>query len=128
MVRHVRPLLTVFIVVNILLILLRILLVPDILYPVLWTGNAILFVASLISFYLFKKALLDKNPHAFIRLVYGGILLKMVICVAAAMLYILLTDGRVSKSAILECFCLYFLYTFIEIKKIMQLSKQQKNA
>lgn len=96
--------------------------------PVLWAANTILFLASLFSFILYRKALSDKNAHAFLRFVYGGMVLKMGICLLAVIAYVLLTKGGVSKAAILESFGLYFLYTFVEVKKLMRLSKEQKNA
>ena len=128
MFRPLLPLVILFFFINIVLALLKIFIVRDIQYPVLWVGNAILFLASLLSFYLYRRALLDNNAHVFLRLVYGGMILKMGICLAAALVYILMTHGGVSKTAVLECFGLYFLYTFVEMKKLMQLSKQQKNA
>jgi hypothetical protein len=127
MFRSFLPLIILFLVVNLILGILKILF-PDTAFQVLLAGNMVLFLASLLSFYLYRRALLDKNPNVFIRLVYGGMILKMGICIAAALLYILLNKGGIRKNAILECFALYFLYTFVEVKKLMRLSKQQKNA
>lgn len=121
-------LLILFFLINIVLMLLKICLVQNIEYPVLFTGNAVLFLASLLSFYLYRRALLGNNAHVFLRFVYGGMFLKMGICLAAALMYIILTGGEVSKTAVLECFGLYFLYTFVEVKILMRLSKLQKNV
>jgi hypothetical protein len=97
-------------------------------YIVLQSGNAILFLATLFSFFLYNKALQNNNPHVFIRFIYGGMFLKMIICIAAAMVYIFLARNSVSKFALFGCFGLYIVYTFAEVKVLMQLSKQQKDA
>jgi hypothetical protein len=126
--RPALPLILLFICVNILLALLKIGPVHGIQFSTLWAGNLILFMASLLSFLLFRRSLSGNNPHVFLRFVYAGMFLKMAICLAAAVLYLLLTKGEVSENAIFECFGLYFLYTFVEVKLLMRMSKQQKNA
>lgn len=127
-IRPLLPLFFLFFLINVVLILLKIALVQGISYPVLVIGNAILFFASLLSFFLYRKALFDKNPQVFLRFLYGGMLIRMSICLLAALLYIFLTDGGVNRNAVLECFVLYFIYTFVEVRKLMRMSKEQKNA
>ena len=95
---------------------------------VLLVGNLILFVATLLSFFIYKKALFNLNVHIFLRALYGGMFLKMIIAMVAALVYILLAQEKVSKAGIFGCFGLYFLYTFVEVKILMRLSKQHKNA
>ena len=97
-------------------------------YIVLLSGNAILFLATLFSFYLYNKALQNNNPHVFLRFIYGGMFLKMIICITAAMVYIFMARNTVSKFALFGCFGLYIIYTFAEVKVLMQLSKQQKDV
>ncbi len=95
---------------------------------VLLAGNIVLFGATLLSFFLYKKALANNNAQAFLRYIYGGMFLKMIICIAAALVYIFIARNTVNKYALLGCFGLYIIYTFIEVKILMQMSKQQKNA
>ena len=118
----------IFILANIILIILKNQIPGDIDFAVLFVGNAILFVATLISFYLYRKAIINKNPHVFVRFVYGGLLLKMIICIAAALVYILIARNNVNKIALFGCFGLYIIYTFAEVRMLIQLSKQQKDA
>lgn len=94
---------------------------------VLIIGNLILFAATSLSFYFYYKAIRNNNVPAFLRMIYSGMFLKMLICLFAAFIYII-TAETVSKSAIFGCMFLYFLYTFIEIAILMKLSKQSKNA
>jgi hypothetical protein len=126
-----RPLLiftVIFLLATVVLLILKSLLnTGNINYTVLLAGNAILFLVTLISYNLYRKALLHNNVQAFLRLVYSGMLLKMVICIAAVLVYVLVAGHSVNKIAIFGCFGLYFIYTFAEVKTLMNLSKQ-KNA
>jgi len=97
-------------------------------FTVLFIGNLILFVATRISFWMYNKSLQNNNPQYFLRMVYGGLLSKMGICIAAALIYILIARSTVNKYALFGCFGFYFIYTFIEVRLLMQLSKGKKNA
>jgi hypothetical protein len=97
-------------------------------YDVLLTGNAILLLATLTSFYFYQRALRNNQVHAFMRSIYSGMLLKMTICLAAAFLYVFLARQLVSKITILGCFGLYLVYTFVEVTVLMQRSKLSKDA
>jgi ABC-type transport system involved in multi-copper enzyme maturation permease subunit len=91
-------------------------------------GNALLFLAALFSFLLFSKGLQTTSAHAFVRMTYSGMLLKMGICLAATIIYALASGGKVNKAAIFVCFGFYFIYTFFEVKILTRMSKEQKNA
>jgi len=93
---------------------------------VMLAGNAVLFVATFISFYLFSRSLGNNNVHAFLRMIYGGMFAKMLICLFAALIYIMIVKKGVSKGAIFGCMFLYFVYTFVEISIIMKLSRKDK--
>ena len=93
---------------------------------VMIVGNLILFLATLGSFSLYTKAIRNNNVQVFLRMVYGGMFLKMMICLIAAFVYIVSVKKGVSKGAIFGCMFLYFLYTFVEVSILMKLSKQQK--
>lgn len=93
---------------------------------VMIVGNIILFLATAGSFNLYHRSLRNNNVQVFLRLVYGGMFLKMMICLVAAFIYIVTVRKGVSKGAIFGCMFLYFLYTFVEVSILMKLSKQQK--
>ena len=95
---------------------------------VLIIGNAILFIATLISFFLYRKALKNNQPHKFLKYIYGGMFLKMLVCLIAAFAYIASLGKDVNKAGIFGCMFLYFLYTFVEVSILLRLSKEQKNA
>jgi hypothetical protein len=93
-------------------------------FRVLLIGNGILFLATGISFFLYSKALRNQNIQAFLRMVYSSLLIKMVFCIAATLLYLFLAGPEVNKHAILGCFGLYMVYTFLEVKVLMKLTKK----
>ena len=95
---------------------------------VLIVGNLILFVATILSFFLYTRALKNDKPHKFLKYIYGGMFLKMLICLIAAFIYIASYGQNVNKPAIFGCMFLYFVYTFVEVSILLRLSKQQKNA
>jgi hypothetical protein len=60
-------------------------------------------------------------------MVYSGMILKMLICIVAVLVYAF-AFKPVEKAAILIFFGLYFLYTFAEVRIVMRLNKEKKNA
>jgi hypothetical protein len=91
-------------------------------------GNLILFIATLISFYLYYKALQNDRVAVFLRMIYGGMFIKMMLCLFAAIIYISIAGKSTNKGGIFICMFLYFLYTFLEMSILMKLSKQLKNG
>lgn len=121
------PILVIFIVVSLILALVPSL---DFLWnmsrTVMLVGNFILFAATLVSFQMYRRSLANNNVHAFLRLIYGGMFAKMMICLFAALIYIMIAKKDVSKGAIFGCMFLYFVYTLMEISIIMKLSRKEK--
>lgn len=129
LVRAFMPIALVFIVTTVILLI-----VPGLDYlwnmsrPVMLAGNFILFIATAFSFYLYQKSLKNNNVHAFLRMIYGGMFIKMLICLFAAVIYIMAAKKEVSKGAIFGCMFLYFVYTFVEISIIMKLSRKKSHV
>lgn len=92
-------------------------------YLVLLVGNLVLFLATTFSFYLYSRALRNKNIQVFLRMMYSSLLIKMVFCLAATLLYLFVAGKDVNKAAIIACFVLYMVYTYMEVKVLMRLSK-----
>lgn len=123
------PLVLIFIITNGLLILFQERLSKfDIDVDVAMIGNIILLVATFLSFLLYKKSLRSDRPQTFLKFIYGGMFLKMLICLIAAGIYIVVYGKDVNKAAVFICMFLYFLYTFVEVSILLRLSKEQKNA
>ena len=93
---------------------------------VLLGGNELLFVLTSISYLLHLKSLRNQNPHFFVRMVYGSLIIKMFACMIAAGAYGLLSPA-INKSGILGCFILYIVYTFLEVRVLIKFLKKLPN-
>lgn len=96
-------------------------------FAILLIGNLLLFAVSFYSLRLGIKALQHKNVQVFLRLVYSSLLIKLFLLSIAALIYIARVKQEVNKPALFGCFGLYLIYTFTEVRLVMQQSKQ-KNA
>jgi len=94
-------------------------------YLVLSVGNLVLFLATAFSFYLYSRALRNKNAHLFLRMMYSSLLVKMVFCLAATLLYLFVAGKDFNKAGIIASLILYVVYTYAEVKVLMRLSKNQ---
>jgi hypothetical protein len=95
---------------------------------VLLGGDELLFALTGISYLLHIRSLRSSNPHAFVRMVYSSLIVKMFACMIAAFLYGSFSK-TINRNAIIGCFILYILYTFLEVKILMKfLKKEPKNA
>jgi hypothetical protein len=92
---------------------------------VLIIGNAVLFVVSIISFLLGRRAMNNPNPHAFVRSVYVSVMVKLFVCMIAAFVYISMFKSQLNKPALFICMGLYLVYTFMEVSGLMKLLKQK---
>ncbi|MGZ3859518.1 MAG: hypothetical protein ACXVMS_08300 [Flavisolibacter sp.] len=88
-------------------------------------GNLLLFLITLLSFSLGLKGLKNPNPHAFVRSVYSGMMLKLFVCIIAAFIYIAFYRSTLNKPALFTCMGLYLVYTFAEVSILMKLLKQK---
>jgi len=95
---------------------------------VLLIGNLILFMATILSFFLFTRSFYSKNAHAIVRTMYSGVLIKMMMCLVAVFIYISIAGKSVNKAGVFGCMFLYLIYTFTEVAILMKLSKQKKNV
>ena len=97
-------------------------------HNVLIIGNAILFLITLMSFSLAQRGLNSPNSHAFVRAVYGSVMIKLFLCLIAAFIYISTNKGNLNKPALFTCMGLYLVYTFMEVSALMKLLRGKKNA
>jgi hypothetical protein len=94
-------------------------------FMVVLVGNAVLFLATGFSFYLYSKALRNNNTQLFLRMMYSSLLVKMVFCLAATLLYLFVAGKDFNKAGIIASLILYVVYTYAEVKVLMRLSKNQ---
>ncbi|MEO5684799.1 MAG: hypothetical protein ABIQ88_19310 [Chitinophagaceae bacterium] len=91
-------------------------------------GNLLLFAVSLVSLLLYQRAMSHPTTLGFLRNTYSGLFLKLLVCLIAVIIYILIERERVNKPAIFACVFLYFLYMLLEMRSLMQWNKARRNA
>lgn len=97
-------------------------------YRVLLAGNILLFAVTTVSFILYVKELGNKNVHAFVRVMYGSLLVKLMVCLVAVLIYAAIARAAVNRNGIFGCFILYVLYTWLEVRILLRLMKRANNA
>ncbi len=123
------PILVVFVLVNIIPVVFSGFIAKvQIDQSVLIVGNLVLFAVTIVSFLLYRNAMIAGNTHGFIKNVYGGLFLKFFVCIIAAFIYIYNVREAVNKAGVFCLMFLYLVYTFLEISILMKNSKHKKNA
>jgi hypothetical protein len=97
-------------------------------WQVLSGGNLFLYAVAMVSMHMLSRGLHAANTHAFLRNAYGGVLVKLFTCAAAAFIYILVSGNNLNKPALFACMGLYLIYTFVEMSVIMKQSNRRKNV
>ena len=92
---------------------------------VLLIANVLLFVITLISFMLALRGLKNPNPNAFVRSVYGSMIIKLFAGMIAATIYISIYQKGLNKPALFGSMGLYLLYTFAEVTVLTKLLRQK---
>ncbi|MGZ8535044.1 MAG: hypothetical protein ACXWV4_05880 [Flavitalea sp.] len=129
LVRSLLPLTLIFIFTNGFFIAGKTLLEKwNISQSVVLVGNLILLLATIVSFVMYWKSLQNDKVQVFLRMIYGGMFIKMMICLFTALIYIMIVQKGVNKGGIFVCMGLYFLYTFVEMSILMKVSKLKKNG
>ncbi len=97
--------------------------------PVLFAGNLLLFAVSLGSLLLYQRAMAHPTTMGFLRHTYSGLFLKLLVCIFAILLYVVINrTEHINKPAILACVFLYFIYSLLEMRSLMQWNKARRNA
>ncbi|MBS1744477.1 MAG: hypothetical protein JST81_15720 [Bacteroidetes bacterium] len=92
---------------------------------VLIAANILFLLISYISFSIQKKAMSNTNPHVFVRSVSGAMMLKMLFCIIALVIYIFASGDAFNKRAVFISLFLYLLYLFVEVMIVMKLNKKR---
>jgi hypothetical protein len=96
-------------------------------YRVIAGANALLLFLSIISLTLHAKALSNPNPNVFVRSVMLANILKLLGIAAAALIYISVSGKNTSTNAVFICLFLYVIYTWVEKRATIRLSKSKQN-
>src|SRR5574338_438839 len=93
---------------------------------VLIVGNLILFVVTLLSFWLGQRGLRSGNVQAFVRSIYSSFIVKFFIIAIAAFIYIITMKKNVNKPALISVRVFYLVYAFLEVSILMKMAKEKK--
>jgi hypothetical protein len=97
---------------------------PDYRFKVLMGANALMLVLSLISFFLVTREFKNK-PHAFVRGVYAGTFLKLLSCMAAIMIYVMLNKNDIHKPTLFVLFGIYAVYSIVETSLLSKIARMK---
>ncbi|MEY3060111.1 MAG: hypothetical protein RL000_1463 [Bacteroidota bacterium] len=121
-----QPIYILFIIINLIgLILYKQLKTVGVDPDVLLVGNIFVFALTIVSFYLLNKGLNAKTTFNFMSAVYGSFLMKMVVGAAAVVVYVVYAGEQKNLPGVFASMFLYLLYTFFEIKGLLELLKNK---
>ncbi len=91
---------------------------------VLMIANLLFFVMSIVIFIMQQKALMNKNPHVFVRSILGSVMIKMLVCVLAIILYKICFGIYFSKISVFVAMFFYLFYLAVEVSILLKMNKQ----
>lgn len=81
--------------------------------PALMVGNIIMAILCIVSYFIVVKQIASR-PQAFVRGVSGASLLKLLVCMAGVLTYVLVYRPNVHKPSIFVLLGIYAAYSTIE--------------
>lgn len=115
--------LTIFILLTILFFVLR-KMDPSYRFNILETGNVIMALLSLAAYLLVDRKI-EGSPHAFIRGVYSASFLKLMVCMIAILVYVLLFRSTIHKPTVFVLFGIYAVYTITETWLLTRIAREK---
>ena len=91
---------------------------------VLLGANVLFFLLTIVSFFIQRRGMLNKNPHVFVRSVTGGMMVKMVFCILAVIAYVYASGEQFNKRGVFIGLFLYLVYLAIEVMVVMKMNKK----
>lgn len=116
--------LVVFVVLSVAFIFMKTA-APQFHFPVLMTGNVIMAVLSLVTFFIVMKQMHSK-PDAFVRGVYASSFLKLFVCMIAIVAYVMINRPHIHKPSLFVLFGIYAVYSIVETTLLSRLAKEVK--
>jgi hypothetical protein len=98
--------------------------VLDINIEVLLMGNLFVSTITLFSFWMLFRGLKANSTLSFMTSVYGSFIVKLVVSAIVVVVYAKRAGEAMNTSGIFASMFLYLIYTFFEIKGLLDLSKK----
>jgi hypothetical protein len=86
-------------------------------------GNIMLCFVTLFSLYFLKTGMQAKATSKFLGSVYSSFLIKFFIVGLAVFIYAFTHKGALNKPSLFSLMFMYLVYTFFEIKALLQIGK-----
>ncbi|HLO79628.1 MAG TPA: hypothetical protein VK166_01645 [Chitinophagaceae bacterium] len=120
-----RPIILLFIILNAFIIVFRRSLTSEEFnVDMLIIGNIILFGITMLSFVLLSRGMKASSTPAFLRSIYGSFMIKFFIVAIAVFGYAFSAKANLNKPGLFTLMFLYLVYTFLEIRTLMKLSRK----
>jgi hypothetical protein len=98
---------------------------PQYRFSLLMTGNVVMAILSLLTYFIVKKTM-NQKPEAFVRGVYGATFLKLMVCMASILVYVMMNRSNVHKPSLFILFGIYAVYTTVESWLLSKLARNAK--
>ncbi len=86
-------------------------------------ANSLLFLVGIISLMMHTKALGNKNPNVFVRSIMAATFIKLMVILAAVMIYVVAAGSGRSIGAVIAGLGLYIVYTIFEVRAALQMNR-----
>lgn len=96
-------------------------------YTIVIASICLFFLVSLLIFRMQYQAMHHSNPNVFVRSVMMGMIIKILICIGAAVAYYFTSGPAFNKPAVYLGMIVYVIFLTVEVRTIMKLNKT-KNA
>jgi hydrogenase-4 membrane subunit HyfE len=94
---------------------------------IIWS-NLILCALTLFSHYLLYKGMRARTTAGFLKAVYGSFLFKLLLVGGLVAVYVFTHRETANKASLITSMVLYLVYTAVEVRSLLMLSRPQKNA
>ena len=94
----------------------------------LLAANLLLFVLPMAGFIIQMRAIKSANINAFIRGVYVNLLVKIFVVIIGLAIYLFITKGKINKPSLFTAMGLYILYSSLEVRQLMKISRKKTDA
>lgn len=99
---------------------------PEYNFVTLEAGNAMMAILSVMSFFMVTKQA-DARPQAFVRGVSGASFFKLMVCMIAILVYVLLNRSHIHKATVFVLFGIYAAYTMTETVLLSKLVREKSS-
>ncbi len=91
-------------------------------FAAMMVGNILMAVLSSVSYLMVTKQI-KSRPEAFVRGVYSGTFLKLLVCMAAILIYVMAKKPDIHKPTLFVLFGIYIVYTVIETTTLSKMAR-----